>query len=263
MHRVIKQRLLLFKFFQKMQVCVEKPIALSWDTNPVGTVLNHLRWIFVPIGSGTFHLSGKKSTFDTPACNATPRSGWRSQSIAAAFEVPSLWMVCDWTSNEPSEYRMRKKMGELSPVRRGKPEKWRKAGCTGVIEMVWATGIQDGIYTYKHCSFSLSLSFTLLFFLSLSPHALAYSCAYVPTRRTDIPTAPGVTQVTHHSSCTHGNRVDSDLSPINKPFRMPTRSTRTSAMPKWRWRQSRSRVHTTWHRDRKLHLFHIIDIWSI
>ncbi|KYN20554.1 hypothetical protein ALC57_07043, partial [Trachymyrmex cornetzi] len=33
----------------------------AWrDTNPVGTVvLNHLRRIFVPIGSGTFHLSGK------------------------------------------------------------------------------------------------------------------------------------------------------------------------------------------------------------
>ncbi|KYM83880.1 hypothetical protein ALC53_05740 [Atta colombica] len=35
-------------------------LCSDWSyTNPVGTVLNHLRRIFVPIGSCTFHLSGK------------------------------------------------------------------------------------------------------------------------------------------------------------------------------------------------------------
>lgn len=88
------------------------------------------------------------------------------------------------------------------------------------------------IYIYVHIVLSLSLFRSLLFFLSLSLRAPVCVWLCTRTRRTGTPTAPGVTQVTHNSSCTHGNRVDSDLSPINKPFRMPTRSARTSAMSK-------------------------------
>lgn len=101
------------------------------------------------------------------------------------------------------------------------------------------------IYTYIRL-FSLSRCFS--FYPCLTPCTSVCVCLRPGTRRTGTPAAPVVTQVTHHSSCTHGNQVDSDLSPINKPFRMPTRSARTSTTPKWRRRQLRSsRVRTTWH----------------
>lgn len=83
-----------------------------------------------------------------------------------------------------------------------------------------------------HCflSLSLSLSFSLTAFLSISfSPCTSMRVPMYRDKKNRHPYRIGVTQVTHHSSCTHGNRVDSDLSPINKPFRMPTRSARTSA----------------------------------
>lgn len=124
-----------------------------------------------------------------------------------------------------------KKTDERSGKKRETGEAEESRVYTDVIEMVWAIGIRDGVYVYvrMYVYIRIILSPFRCFSFSLSVCTRGLCTG---TRRTGTPTTPRVTQVTHHSSCTHGNRVDSDLSPINKPFRMPTRSARTSTTPK-------------------------------
>jgi len=146
----------------------------------------HLRWD--PHGNGVrrFSLRRKKNRFRRPGVrrDTSIGPGWRSLLIAVAFKVSSLWMVCDWTSNEASKHRTREK--SEAAFRNSKEKKdgmRRESECTtDDIETMYES--LSPVYKMIYILFYLSLSLFLIVFLSISLSvslcAPMYACTYIP-----------------------------------------------------------------------------------
>lgn len=130
--------------------------------------------ILMAMESDAFHFAEKKNRFRRPGVrrDTSIGPGWRSLLIAVAFKVSSLWMVCDWTSNEASKHRTREK--SEAAFRNSKEKKdgmRRESECTtDEIETMYESlsPVYKIIYILFYLSISLSFSHCFSFHLSLS-----------------------------------------------------------------------------------------------